>query len=162
MECASTSIFRRGKETMNKDDFLSTLKEFADGCNAELVSKGNDWHELKLRDYATPRTYLLKPNMSLDGKDVSEIHYRILCGEVKDPNTLSIILRRNYGGVMATEFFFSGTLVDERLYLFLETRLSVDASIDRQSSFQEEVEALINKCPGEEELCCHHTAIISP
>jgi hypothetical protein len=117
---------------MNKNDFLSALKEFADGCNAELVSKGNDWHELKLRDYATPRMYLLKPNMTPSGNDVSEIHYRILCGEVevKDPNTLATILRRNYGGVMATEFFFSGTLVGERFYLFLETRLSIDADIE--------------------------------
>jgi hypothetical protein len=115
---------------MNKNDFLNALKEFANDCNAELIPKGNDWYELKPHGDPTSRMYVLKLNLTPNGDNVSEIHYRILCGEVRDPNALPMILRRNYGGVMETEFFFSATLVDGRMYLFLETRLSIDANID--------------------------------
>jgi len=113
---------------MTRDEFVEVLKEFASRNNVELVFQEQFWYEL--RNARLPnRRYLMR--LGCTERLVFEIHYRVLCGEIVDPRKLLILLKKNFGGVMATEFFFSATQAGEKLLLFLESRVGVDSECNR-------------------------------
>ncbi|MEK6287227.1 MAG: hypothetical protein AABO57_15915 [Acidobacteriota bacterium] len=124
---------------MNKTDFVSALQEFGDGCNTTIIPAGTDSFELQLRDAPSSRRMFLKMETEPNGKDVAEVLYRCLCGIVTDPNALPHILSKNFGGVMGTEFFFSGREMEGNFCLFLETR----AYLDPASEDKDEVTGLM-------------------
>lgn len=115
---------------MTKSDFMATLQSFAADCKMKLVPAGEDAFELKLYSELTNRRVFVRPCMTVDGSNVGELHYRCLCGAVEDPRAFGEIVKKNFGGVMGTEFYFSGKVIDQFYYLFLETRLAVDPSIN--------------------------------
>jgi hypothetical protein len=115
---------------MTREDFVTVLQEFADSCNAEFLSHQQWWYEL--RDPRLPeRQFLLR--LGCTSVLVFEVHYRVLCGEITNRDVaFPMILRKNFGGVMATEFFFSVTQGKEKLYLFLESRVNIDPEYSKE------------------------------
>lgn len=115
---------------MTRPDFLSVLQEFADGSNIELAPAGEKAFELKFRKDPTNRRVFIQPELTANGENVGELLFRCLCGAIEDARALPTILNKNFGGVMGTEFYFSARQIDKFYYLFLETRLRLDADSD--------------------------------
>jgi hypothetical protein len=109
---------------MTRNEFDSVIRQFASDSGIDVKPSGDAIYELHLTGDESPRRNFIK--VETEGSGVIAIQFSSIVGVVKDSGALRVLLTKNCGGVMGTEFYFAVREVGGVLYAMLETKQVLD------------------------------------